>query len=39
MIDLGHESIEKLAASWLPPMLDSARVGDTNLIHDLEAMV
>lgn len=39
MISLAHESMGKLAGSWLPPMLDPARVGDAGLIHDLEAMV
>ncbi|WP_105435820.1 alpha/beta fold hydrolase [Neorhizobium tomejilense] len=39
MIDLGHDSIAKLAASWLPPMLDPARVGDTDLIRELSEMV
>ena len=39
MIDLGHRSMEELADSWLPPMLDEARVGDAALVGDLKAMV
>ncbi len=39
MIDLGNESMEKLAEVWLPPMLDDARLGDTALIEMLSAMV
>ena len=39
MIDLGHESMEKLAAQWLPPMLDPARTGDKALMDALTAMV
>src|SRR5690606_34680181 len=39
MIDLGHESMEKLVAEWLPPMLDPARVGDEVLTAELSAMV
>lgn len=39
MIDLGHRSMEELAAAWLPPMLDPARTGDTALMADLTAMV
>lgn len=39
MIDLGHESMEKLAEIWLPPMLDPARVNDKFLIDDLTKMV
>ncbi len=38
-IALGHESMEKLAAEWLPPMLDPARTGDTALMADLTEMV
>ncbi|MFZ2099462.1 MAG: alpha/beta hydrolase [Oricola sp.] len=39
MIDLGHESMEKLADAWIPPMLDPARTGDRVLIGDLASMV
>jgi pimeloyl-ACP methyl ester carboxylesterase len=39
MIDLGHESMDKLAAQWLPPMLDPARTGDEKLMAELTAMV
>jgi pimeloyl-ACP methyl ester carboxylesterase len=39
MIDLGHESMEKLAAQWIPPMVDPARTGDTALMNELTAMV
>lgn len=39
MIDLGYRSMEDLADSWLPPMLDQARVGDTALVAELKAMV
>lgn len=39
MIDLGHDSMEKLAAQWLPPMLDPARVGDDDVMAPLTAMV
>jgi pimeloyl-ACP methyl ester carboxylesterase len=39
MIDLGHESMAKLAETWLPPMLDPARTGDKALMADLTAMV
>ena len=39
MIDLGHESMAKLAETWLPPMLDPARAGDKALMADLTAMV
>lgn len=38
-IDLGHESMEKLADEWLPPMLDPARVSDAALMGELRAMV
>ncbi|MCB1465053.1 MAG: alpha/beta hydrolase [Nitratireductor sp.] len=38
-IDLGHKSIEGLAAEWLPPMLDPARVSDVALMADLTQMV
>lgn len=39
MIDLGHRSMEELADSWLPPMLDEARVSDAGLVGELKAMV
>lgn len=39
MIDLGNEDMEKLAEVWLPPMLDAARVGDTELMAELTEMV
>lgn len=39
MIDLGHGSMEALADSWLPPMIDQARVGDAALVAKLKAMV
>ncbi|BCH22884.1 alpha/beta fold hydrolase [Mesorhizobium sp. L-8-3] len=39
MIELGHRSMEALADSWLPPMLDQARVADTALVSKLKAMV
>lgn len=39
MIDLGHRSMHELAAQWLPPMLDPARIGDQALIADLTEMV
>ena len=39
MIDLGHESMEKLAADWLPGMLDAARTSDETLMAELTAMV
>lgn len=39
MIDLGYESMEKLADQWLPPMVDQRRVGDTDLMDKLRAMV
>lgn len=39
MVDLGHESMERLADVWLPPMLDPARVTDAELVADLRAMV
>jgi pimeloyl-ACP methyl ester carboxylesterase len=38
-IDLGHKGMALLAAEWLPPMLDPARVGDQALVADLTAMV
>lgn len=38
-IDLGHEDMSALAADWLPPMLDPARVGDAALMADLTEMV
>ncbi|MBD1546652.1 alpha/beta fold hydrolase [Roseibium aggregatum] len=39
MIDLGNESMEKLADQWLPPMVDERRVGDADLMNKLRAMV
>ncbi|WP_346897968.1 alpha/beta hydrolase [uncultured Roseibium sp.] len=39
MIDLGHESMEKLADQWLPPMIDERRVDDRDLMDKLRAMV
>ncbi len=39
MIALGHRSMDALAAQWLPPMLDPARVGDAALVGDLTEMV
>lgn len=39
VIDLAYEDIERLADSWLPPMLDVARTGDRDLIDRLKAMV
>lgn len=39
MIDLGHESMEKLADTWLPPMVDPARVSDETVMGALRAMV
>jgi len=39
MIDLGHSGMDKLAAQWLPPMLDPARVSDAALMAELTAMV
>ncbi|QKV17290.1 alpha/beta fold hydrolase [Oricola thermophila] len=39
MIDLGHESMERLAAQWLPPMVDPARTVDGALMEMLTAMV
>ncbi|MDD7972688.1 alpha/beta fold hydrolase [Roseinatronobacter alkalisoli] len=38
-IDLGHDSMAKLAAEWLPGMLDPARTSDTALIEGLTEMV
>ncbi|NIZ10878.1 alpha/beta fold hydrolase [Pseudooceanicola sp. HF7] len=38
-IDLANDDMEKLAAEWLPPMLDPARTGDTALMQDLTEMV
>ncbi|PJE27453.1 Pimeloyl-ACP methyl ester carboxylesterase [Pseudooceanicola antarcticus] len=38
-IALGHEDMEGLAAEWLPPMLDPARVNDAALVADLTDMV
>lgn len=39
MIDLGHESMEKLAALWLPPMLNPETKPAPQLFADLTAMV
>jgi len=39
MIDLGYESMEKLAAQWIPPMVDPARTEDMALMDELAAMV
>lgn len=39
MIDLAHESMDRLIAEWLPPMLDPARVSDAALMAELKAMV
>jgi len=39
MIDLGHSGMDKLAAQWLPPMLDAARADDSTLVAELTAMV
>lgn len=38
-IDLGHRSMQALAEEWLPPMLDEARIGDTDLMAMLTDMV
>lgn len=38
-IDLAHADMTRLAAEWLPPMLDPARTGDTALVGDLTEMV
>lgn len=39
MIDLGNRSMEELADQWLPPMVNPARLSDTDLISRLRAMV
>jgi pimeloyl-ACP methyl ester carboxylesterase len=39
MIDLGYESIDRLADRWLPPMVDPARRDDSALMDELRAMV
>lgn len=39
MVDLGHESMDKLADEWLPGMLDPARVSDEALVAELKEMV
>jgi len=39
MIALGHKSMEELADSWLPPMVDEKRLADTVLMGALRAMV
>lgn len=39
MIDLGNRDIEQLADTWLPPMLDPARLGDSALLDSLRAML
>jgi pimeloyl-ACP methyl ester carboxylesterase len=38
-IDLGHQSMERLALEWIPPMLDTARTGDAQLVAELTGMV
>ena len=38
-VALGHEDMDRLAAEWIPPMLDPARVGDEALVTDLTEMV
>jgi len=39
MVDLGNQSMRDLAAVWLPPMLDPARIDDQTLLQDLTQMV
>ena len=39
MIDLGHSGTDRLAAQWLPPMLDPARASDAALVAELTEMV
>ena len=39
MIDLGHESMKKLVAQWLPPMLNPETTPDPQLYADLTYMV
>ena len=39
MIDLGNESMDRLADEWLPGMLNPARTSDEALMADLKAMV
>lgn len=38
-IDLGHQSMERLATEWLPPMLAPGRDTDAALMADLRDMV
>jgi pimeloyl-ACP methyl ester carboxylesterase len=38
-IDLGHADMAKLAAEWLPGMLNPARVTDNALVADLTEMI
>ncbi len=38
-IDLGHADMDALAADWIPPMLNPARLSDTALVADLTEMV
>lgn len=38
MIDLGNESMERLVDTWLPSMVDPARVTDEALISTLRSM-
>lgn len=39
MINLGHESMQKLADLWLPPMLNPETTPDAKLYAELNAMV
>jgi len=39
MVDLGNESMDRLAEQWLPGMLDPARVSDEVLFAELKKMV
>mgnify|MGYP000860173765 FL=1 len=39
MIDLGNSDMAALADTWLPPMLDPARLDDQELVTRLKAMV
>lgn len=39
MIDMAHRDLEEMIASWLPGMLDAARVTDADLIAPLAEMV
>ena len=38
-VALAHEDMDRLAAEWIPPMLDPARVDDQALVADLTEMV